>query len=114
MAPNRFVGPLPRVNYSFPAFPYPAPCSLDLSALAKLLGGSAAGAAIVVTYLFASGIVVSGKIYRKMEERAEKAEARIYDMIPVLRRAGDAVVRSTDLARVVVEDAKNANGTESP
>jgi hypothetical protein len=112
VAPNRFVGPLPRVNYSFPAFPYP--CHLDLSALAKLLGGSAAGAAIVVTYLFASGIVVSGKIYRKMEERAEKAEARIYDMIPVLRRAGDAVVRSTDLARVVVEDAKNANGTESP
>lgn len=112
MAPNRFVGTVPRVNYSFPAFPYP--CHLDLSALAKLLGGSAAGAAIVVTYLFASGIVVSGKIYRKMEERAEKAEARVYDMIPVLRSVGAAVTKSADLARVVVEDAKNANGTESP
>jgi hypothetical protein len=88
---------------------------VDLEGVAKLLGSGAAGAVVVVTFLFVRGYVVPGAIYRKMEERAEKAEAKLWDTFPVLHQAttvmGNCITTMQAMADALKTQKTGANRT---
>lgn len=80
-------------------------------------GMGAGTAAFAVVYLFSKNIVVSGMIYadkcaecQRERERAEKAEQRLIDTIPVLTQAYEQVSRLPRVAVKAVEVVKNAGG----
>lgn len=90
---------------------------MDLITLLKLAGAGGITSAGVVAYLFISGAVVPGYALKQANEEKErervareKAEQRLIDSMPVLKRAGEVVERSVGLASEAVETVKKSNG----
>lgn len=80
--------------------------------LPKLLASGGAGVALAVIYLYTSGTVIPGHVYRSKcdecdREREERKAANqlIFDTIPVLDRAKEQVVRVPHVAKEVVTTA---------
>ena len=83
-------------------------------------GVGGASTAFAVVYLFANNIVVSGKTYdakcgecARERERAERAEQRLVDTLPVLGRAYEQISRAPVVAEKAVETVKTVVGGNS-